>query len=179
MTTEVRLSGFGGQGIILSGYILGKAISIYDHRNATLTQSYGPESRGGAAAAEIVASDDRIDYPKIVQADIAVTLSHAAYLRYGKDLPPGGTLIVEEDLVENPEAPEGCRMLPLPATRLAEKLGRKIVANMVMLGFLCAATEVARPESLREAIRTTVPPGTEALNLRAFQQGFEHYTPVD
>ena len=177
MTTEVRLSGFGGQGIILSGYILGKAVSIYDHRNATLMQSYGPESRGGAAATEIVASDDRIDYPKVTQPNVAVAMSQEAYGKYGQDIAEGGTLIVDEDLVKDPEAPEGCQLLIIPATRMAEELGRKIVANMVMLGFVGAATEVAQAESLREAIRTTVPPGTEALNLRAFQKGYEHYVP--
>jgi 2-oxoglutarate ferredoxin oxidoreductase subunit gamma len=177
MTNEVRLSGFGGQGIILSGYILGKAVSIYDHRNATLMQSYGPESRGGAAACEVVASDERIDYPKVGTPNVVVALSQEAYTKYGHDLAPGGTLIVEADLVRNPVAPEGCRMFVLPATRMAEELGRKIVANMVMLGFVAAATEVAQAESFREAIRTTVPPGTEALNLRAFQKGYEHYVP--
>lgn len=171
---EVRLSGFGGQGIIMAGYLLGKAAAIYDRKNAVFTQSYGPESRGGSCAGELVISDEPIDYPRIVEPDIVVTLSQEAYAKYSKDIAEGGTLIIEEDHVRSESTERARTTLTVPATRLAEELGRRIAANVVMLGFLAATTEVVSAESLKQAIASTVPRGTESLNLRAFEKGWEH-----
>jgi 2-oxoglutarate ferredoxin oxidoreductase subunit gamma len=173
---EVRLSGFGGQGIIRSGEIIGKAAVLYDGKFATFTQSYGPESRGGACAAQVAIADDPVElsYPHVIDPSILVLMSQGAYNKYASDFRRDGLLIVDEDLVELDEAAEGVRMLKIPATRLAEQIGRRIVANVVMLGFVTAVTDIASPEALKKAVLDSVPKGTEELNTRAFDTGFQY-----
>ena len=177
--TEIRLTGFGGQGIILSGYIVGKAAAIHDGKQATFTQSYGPESRGGACSAQVIISDEPISYPHLTDPAILVVMSQAAYNKYAPDIREGALLIIDEDLVETGEIAGDVRLFSVPATRLAEELGRKIVANIVMLGFFAAATDVVSVEAMREAILSSVPKGTEELNLKAFQKGYEYRQRID
>jgi 2-oxoglutarate ferredoxin oxidoreductase subunit gamma len=172
--TEVRLTGFGGQGIILSGYIVGKAAAIHDKKQATFTQSYGPESRGGACSAQVIVSDEPISYPHLIDPAILVVMSQEAYNKYAPTLKDGGLLIIDEDLVKTDEQAGNVKMLSVPATRLAEELGRKIVANIVMLGFFTAATDVVSVEAMREAVLSSVPKGTEDLNIKAFSKGYEY-----
>lgn len=174
---EVRFSGFGGQGIILAGFISGKAASLFDKRNATLTQSYGPESRGGACSAELIISDEEILYPHLTCPDILVAMSQPAYEMYKDKLSPGGLLIVDSDLVDPGEVPAGVRLFSIPATRLAEEMGRSVVANIVMLGFFTAVSHVISEEAMRQAILSSVPPGTEELNQRAFEIGLNCASP--
>jgi len=171
MRQEVRLAGFGGQGIILSGYVLGKAVALYDGKHAILTQSYGPEARGGACAAELIVSDSPIDYPLVSRPDFLVCMSQEAFRKYGSDIADGAALIVDSDLVQSTGR---TRLRDVPATRFAESLGTRIVANIVMLGFFAAVTGVASRQALEEAIRTTVRPKTVELNMKAFAMGFEH-----
>jgi len=171
---QVVLSGFGGQGVIMAGQILGHA-AVQEGRNAVMVQSYGPESRGGACRAEVILADGEIAYPRVVAPDIAVVLSQEAYRVVGLGRPPECLLIAEEDLVRlDAEAERGRPVLRVPATRLAEQLGRRIVLNIVTLGFLCAATGTVSAEALRSAIAASVPRGTEALNLRAFEAGYAY-----
>jgi len=171
---EVLIAGFGGQGIVLAGYVLGKAATVYEGKEASLVQSYGPESRGGACKAEVVISDEQIDYPRASDPEVMVVMSQEAYHTYAAKRSPHCLLIIDEDLVDPNEEKEGMKLLKIPATRLAEQLGRKIVANMVMLGFLTGVTGIVSPEAMRESIRTSVPRGTEELNLRAFETGYEY-----
>jgi len=173
---EIRLSGFGGQGIIRSGEIIGKAAVLYDSRFATFTQSYGPESRGGACAAQVAIADDPVElsYPHVIDPSILVVMSQGAYNKYAPGFRRGGLLIVDDSLVELGEEAEGMKVLKMPATRLAEDLGRRIVANVVMLGFVAAVTDIASPEAIRQAVLDSVPKGTEELNERAFETGFEY-----
>lgn len=171
MRQEVRLAGFGGQGIILAGYVLGKAASLYDGKEAILTQSYGPEARGGACAAELVISDEPIGYPLVTAPGLLVCMSQEAFVKYAAGA-GDALLVVESELVE----PTGHRgpTIPIPATRLAEELGNRIVANIVTLGCFVAASRVVSREAVEEAIRTTVRPRTVDLNLGAFARGYEH-----
>lgn len=171
---EIRLTGFGGQGIILSGYIVGKAAAIHDKKQATFTQSYGPESRGGACSAQVIVSDEPISYPHLIDPAILVVMSQEAYNTYAPTLREGALLIVDEDLVETDDLAGEVKFLSVPATRLAEELGRKIVANIVMLGFFTAVTDLVSVEAMRESVRTSVPKGTEELNLKAFAKGYEY-----
>lgn len=172
---EVRLGGFGGQGIILAGYILGRAATVHAGRNAVMSQSYGPESRGGACMTEVVIADAEIAFPRVVSPDVLVMMSQPAYGKYAADRPAGCLLIVDEDLVTpDEEQEEGRPLLRAPATRLAEELGRRIIANIVMLGFICGATGVVDVEVMREAVAASVPRGTESLNLQAVDTGYEH-----
>ena len=171
---EVRFSGFGGQGIILAGYISGKGATLFDKRNATLTQSYGPESRGGACSAELIVSDEAILYPHLICPDVLVAMSQPAYEMYKGQLAPNGVLVIDSGLVNPGEVAPGIRLFAIPATRLAEEMGRSVVANIVMLGFFTAVAGVIGEESMRQAILSSVPAGTEELNTRAFETGFNH-----
>lgn len=139
-----------------------------------MVQSYGPESRGGACKAEVVISDEQIDYPRASDPEVMVIMAQEAYLTYAAKRSPHCLLIIDEDLVEPSEEREGMKLLKVAATRLAEQLGRKIIANIVMLGFLTGVTGIVSPETMREAIRTSVPRGTEELNLKAFETGYEY-----
>ncbi len=169
---EVRFSGFGGQGIILAGYISGKAATLFDKRNATLTQSYGPESRGGACSAELVVSDEAILYPHLICPDVLVAMSQPAYEMYKGKMSSQGVLVVDSGLVDPGEVPAGVRLFSIPATRLAAEMCRSVVANIVMLGFFTAVAEAISEEAMRKAILSSVSSGTEEMNTRAFEMGF-------
>jgi len=171
---EVRLGGFGGQGIILSGKIVGQAAALHDGREVTLTQSYGPESRGGACSTALIISDGAIPYPRVTCPAVMVLMSQEAYITYHSQLVEGGLLLVDADLVE-PDLAAGQHIVPIPASRIAEhKLGRRIVANIVMLGALTALSDVVSEEAMRKAVLDSVPKGTEELNMQAFQLGYEY-----
>jgi 2-oxoglutarate ferredoxin oxidoreductase subunit gamma len=170
---EVLLGGFGGQGIILSGLILGKAASLFSDKEATFTQSYGPEARGGSCSANVMISKTEIDYPYITRPHHVVLMSQGAYEKYVSDLRPEGNMLYDSDLVEVKFRRTDIQRFGIPATRLAEQLGRKIVANIVMLGFITAVTKVVDYDAMKSAILDTVPPGTEELNLKAYNIGYE------
>ncbi|MCZ2156740.1 MAG: 2-oxoacid:acceptor oxidoreductase family protein [Bryobacterales bacterium] len=169
--TEIRIAGFGGQGVILATQILGRAASIYDGVHATMTQSFGPEARGGACSAQLIVSDEPVLYPYVTRADILVAMSQEAYSKFAREVKPGGILIVEQDLVQPGQAPEGVRVYPLAATRIAEELGKRVVQNVVMLGFLAAVTRVVSAESLERAVMVSVPAHLADLNRQALQAG--------
>jgi 2-oxoglutarate ferredoxin oxidoreductase subunit gamma len=170
---ELRLSGFGGQGIITAGHILGKAGALFDQRHVTLIKSYGPESRGGACSAQVIISEQEINYPHIVELELLVSMSQEAYAKYIEELAGGGLLLIDEDLVELTHPRDDIQVRAIPATRMAEELGRKIVANIVMLGFVAANSDVVSVEGLRQAVLSSIPKGTEELNTSAFERGYE------
>jgi 2-oxoglutarate ferredoxin oxidoreductase subunit gamma len=174
MLTEIRVAGFGGQGVILAATVVGKAKAIFQGGYATMTQSFGPEARGGSSSAQCILSDDPILYPYITRPDVLVVMSQEAYARFAPELKHGGILIVEQDLVHLGTVPAGARVYAVPATRLAEELGRKVVLNIVMVGFLGAVTGLADADALRNAVKDSVPPALEKLNLQAFDKGFEY-----
>jgi 2-oxoglutarate ferredoxin oxidoreductase subunit gamma len=169
---DVVITGFGGQGIVLAGSILGKAAALGDHLESTLVQSYGPESRGGACSAQVVISTQTIHYPYITDPDILVCMSQSAYEKYIAHLKPGGLLLTDQDLVRAKEKKED--YFSIPATRLAEELGRKMMANIIMIGFLTAITEVVSKDAAKNSVMESVPKGTEEPNNKAFQKGFDY-----
>jgi len=172
--TEVRIAGFGGQGVILSAIILGKAASIYQGKFATMTQNFGPEARGGACSAQLVLSGSPVLYPYVTRPDILVIMSQEAYNRFSPDLKEGGTLIVEQDLVRVDQIPSGTKVFSIPATRLAEDLGKKMVLNSVMVGFFASVTHLLERDAVRNAVADSVPSSYRELNLKAFDRGFEY-----
>lgn len=172
--TEIRIAGFGGQGVILAAMVIGKAASIFQNEHATMTQSFGPESRGGACSAQVVLSDEPILYPYVTNPDILVAMSQEAYTKFVPELKDGGMLIIEQDLVQVNNLPSGVRVFGVPATRLAEELGRRMVLNIVMVGFFAAVTNLLDPEALRKAIDDSVPPAFRELNRKAFDRGYEY-----
>lgn len=170
---EVRLSGSGGQGLILAGKILAEAVVIYEGRNAVQTQSYGPEARGGASKAEVVISDGEIDYPKAVELDVLLSLTQAACTRYAGDLKKGGILIVDSETVT--DLPEGeFKVYRIPITEIAAKrVGKAVVTNIVALGIFTRISGVVSEEAMRKAVLARVPRGTEELNMKAFEEGLK------
>jgi 2-oxoglutarate ferredoxin oxidoreductase subunit gamma len=169
----IRIAGFGGQGVILAGMVIGKAAAIHDGKFATLTQSFGPEARGSACSAQLIVSDEPILYPYLTKPDILVVMSQEAQARFESDLKPAGMLLYEQDLIKLDNTTQGMRHFGIPATRFAEELGRKLVLNMVMVGFVTALAGLATPPSVRKAIADSVPKGTVNLNLAAFEKGLE------
>jgi len=171
--TEIKIGGFGGQGVILSGYILGRAATIYDKKHATMIQAFGPEARGSACSVQLIVSDDPIAYPYITLPTILVVMSQEAYSKFSPELAPGGLLITEKELVSTHGLRKDIRHIAIPATRIAEELGKRMVLNIVMMGFLTAVAGIAGVDAMRNAVRVSVPKGTEELNLKAFERGYE------
>ena len=171
---RVKISGFGGQGIILSSYIVGKAASIFDGKHASMTQAYGPEARGGACSSQVVISDEEIDYPLVDIANVLIAMSQEAYDKFLPILKKNGILLYDTDLVKELQPHDGIIVKAIPATRLAEEMGKKIVANIVMLGFASVQTKIATYEAMKSAIKESVPAKFTKLNLAAFQIGYDY-----
>ncbi|MDR1727370.1 MAG: 2-oxoacid:acceptor oxidoreductase family protein [Acidobacteriota bacterium] len=174
MTTEIKFGGFGGQGVILAGIIIGRAASILDHKYATLTQSFGPEARGGACSAQVIISDDKILYPYVTRPEILVAMSQEACNKFLPEAADDATVIIEEDLVKPRGVKPGMSVFAIPATRFAEELGPKMILNIVMVGFFTAVTKLVSHKSVRETVKGSVPLGTETMNLMAFDRGYEY-----
>jgi len=171
MRHEVRFSGFGGQGIILSAVILGRAAALYDNRYAVQTQVYGPEARGGASMSQVIIDEQPILFPKVKTPDLFVIMSQEGFEKYGNNAGKDATMLIDSTLVHDRPS---CRCIKVPATLEAKKqLGRDIVANIIMLGSLVTASEVVSTGALEKAILASVPKGTEDLNLKAMRLGFE------
>jgi len=160
--------------VVLSGYIIGRACAIHADKHATMIQSFGPEARGSACSATLAVSDEEVLYPYIQRPDIFVVMSAEGYEKYADELKDDGILIYEKDLVRIKPKP-GQPTYGIPSTRIAESLGRTIVQNIVMLGFFTAVTRLVTREQMREAVLGSVPPGTEELNLKAFEAGCKYY----
>ncbi|AEH23932.1 2-oxoacid:ferredoxin oxidoreductase subunit gamma [Pyrococcus yayanosii] len=176
MRKEILIGGFGGQGVILASVILGKAATVYEGLYAVQTQAYGPESRGGASRAEVVISDEPIDYPKVIAPDYAILLSQQAYDKYLSLVKDDGLVIVESDLVPRRDAgmEKSKKIYALPLTEIAEKTtGLSLTMNILTLGFFVGLTGIVSEESIEKAVKDAVPKGTEEINLRALRKGFE------
>ena len=170
---EIRFSGSGGQGMILAGIVMAEAAAIYGDKNAVQSQSYGPESRGGASKAEVIISSQPIDYPKATSIDCMLALTQEACSRYHKDIKRGGTLLVDSELVK--KTPDGdFRVISYPIIAAArDELGKIIVANIISLGMITELTGVVTREQMEQAVLSRVPKPFLDLNKNALQIGFE------
>jgi 2-oxoglutarate ferredoxin oxidoreductase subunit gamma len=176
--TEIRFAGFGGQGLLLAGIMLGKAASMWAGKQAAQTQSYGTEARGGASQCNLVIDDEPITYVGVVKPDAFLCMSQEAYDKLIGDLTEGGKVFYDQDLVTIKEIP-GAKQYPIPATTAAiQTFGKKIVANMIILGALVEGTGILDPGIVKECIRDNVPKGTEELNMNAFDEGRKLYNEV-
>jgi 2-oxoglutarate ferredoxin oxidoreductase subunit gamma len=171
---EVRIAGLGGQGIVTAGVMIGRSASVFGGKNVTLTQSYGPESRGGASKVEVVISDEKIDYPKVRKPTLIAIMSQEAYRKNITDLNGNVIVVIDPDMVQEDTSNHITRMFRVPATRIAEGLGKRIVANMVMVGAIIGLTNMIDTAAVEKAISKYTPRGTEELNLNAFKNGYEH-----
>jgi len=168
-TYQVRFGGVGGQGIVLSGRLLGKAAALFDGKDAVCTQTYGPEARGGASRSDVVISDSQVDYPFVTQADVLAVFFQEAYMMFRDCLKPDGLLIIDTALVKPLE--EDKNLHAIPATKIAEELGNRMAANVVILGYLVGKTGIVSRESVENAIRSTMKTKIVELNLKAFDAG--------
>ena len=173
MRKEICLSGSGGQGLILAGIILAEAAGIHDGFEVAQTQSYGPEARGGASRSEVVISDEKIDYPKIIKSDILLALTQKACYKYIENLKEDGILLVDStDVTKIP--PFKGRVYQHPITEDAIKvLGNQLVANIISLGILVLISEIVSKEALKQALQTRIPERIRDLNKKALEYGFQ------
>ena len=171
---EVRIGGFGGQGVVTMAVVAGETASLYDNKFVVQTQSYGPEARGGASKSEIVISDEEIDFPKVQAPDVFVVLSRAAYLEYVAGLKDDGILIIDEDLVKiESDLPEKMKIYKIPATRIADKeVGNKQATNVVMLGAFAVITKILSIEGLKARIEEKWPRFVKS-NMLALELGMK------
>jgi len=174
---SIRISGFGGQGVVLSGYIVGRAAAIYDNKNSAFTQSYGPEARGGACSACVVIEKGEIGYPIVKEADFLIALSKEGYEKYAAKITSQALIFIDSDLVSQVPI-DNVKVLGIPATRFAEEMGKKIVANIIMLGFFFGITNILSQEAIRESIKTSVKAGFIEVNLEAFQKGYQYVSRI-
>ena len=170
---EIILSGLGGQGIILAGYIIGQAATIFDKKNATFVQDYGPAARGGSCRAQVIISDGQNTYPPIGKPSIVAAMSQEAYSKYAFGLHKDSFLLIDEGLVKNDKSANS-KVFAIPATSIAQELGRTAVANIVMVGFLTAITDVVSLDAMKKSMLQSVPKGTEELNEKAFERGYSY-----
>ncbi len=168
-TSEIRFGGVGGQGIVLAGRLLGRAAALFDGKEAVCTQTYGPEARGGASRADVIISDSPVDYPFVTDADVLAVFFQEAYTRFRSRLKPGGILIADTGLVQPFDDDE--KVCGLPATKIAEDLGSRLVTNIVMLGYLVGKTGVVSRESVEQAIRTMVKKQFVDIDIKALDAG--------
>ena len=171
---QIRVAGFGGQGVIMAGMIIGRACSLYDRKEASLSQSFGPEARGSACSAQVILSDDKILYPYVTRADVLIAMSQEAFEKFTGNIDPVATVLVEDELVRAHDLPSEIKVHGIPSTRLAEEIGRRLVSNIVMVGFFTAVTGLISGDAARRAVKDLVPKGTEDLNLIAFDRGHEY-----
>jgi len=166
---EIRLSGSGGQGLILMGIILAEAIGIYDGKYVAQTQSYGPEARGGSSKSEVVVSDEEIDYPKAMKLDLLLAMNQKSCDEFYPDLKPDGLLIVDSTFVAQIPTP---KVFQIPFTRMArETFKKEVVANIIALGALSQLSPIVTPKAIESAVLARVPRGTEKLNRDALRAG--------
>lgn len=172
--TEMRVSGFGGQGVILCASVIGRAASIVENGYATMTQNFGPEARGGACSAQLVLSPKPVLYPYVTRPDLLILMSQESWNKFAQDVRSGGIILIERDMVRVSElAVSDVKVFSIPATRIAEQLGKRVVLNIVMAGFFCAITQVVGHDALRQAVSDSVAPSMVEINQKAFDAGYE------
>ena len=171
MKREIRIAGFGGQGVILAGFIVGKAACVFGDYNAVQSQSYGPEARGGAARSEVIISDERIGYPRPTNVDFFVAMAQEAFDTYRMDIRDDAIIVADVDLI--PKHDIGKPIYKVRAQKIAEELGNKIVTNIAMVGIMTGIYDIFEEEAMRKAVLDSVPGRFKDLNLNAFNNGLE------
>jgi 2-oxoglutarate ferredoxin oxidoreductase subunit gamma len=171
MKKEIRICGFGGQGVILAGFIIGKAAAVFMDYNAVQSQSYGPEARGGAARSEVIISDEKIGYPRPTSVDLLVAMSQESFDTYRDDIRDDTLIILDPDLVSKHDI--GRPVYKIQAQRIAEELGNKIVTNIVMVGAVTSIFDLIEPDAVRKSVLDSVPGRFKELNEKAFEKGLE------
>jgi 2-oxoglutarate ferredoxin oxidoreductase subunit gamma len=171
--TEIIVGGVGGQGVVMSGILLGTAATLFENKKAVQTQSYSSELRGGSARVEVIISDKPISDPQVRHPDIFIALAEEALPRYISRVRPGALVLIDSDRVKNAE-PGNYEIVGVPATTIAEReMGDLIVTNLILLGTLLRINPIVSTQSMEQAIEANVPKKARDLNLAAFRRGFE------
>lgn len=174
---EIRLSGSGGQGIIIAAIVLAEAAGVYDEKYVCQSQSYGPEARGGTSKAEVIINNQAIDYPKAIKPDLLLAMNQEACNTYSREIKTEGILVVDSTWVR--QIPANC-VAALPFTQIARKdLGKEMVANMLALGAVGFLSQSVSLKSLEQALMARVPKGTEEINRKALKAGIEAAKKID
>jgi len=171
MKKEIRICGFGGQGVILAGFIIGKAASVYLDYQAVQSQSYGPEARGGAARSEVIIADEKIGYPRPLSVDCLVAMSQESFDSYRDDIRDDTVIILDPDLVKKHDI--GRSFYKINGQQIAEELGNKIVTNIVMVGAFTSIYDILSVEAVKKSVINSVPGRFKQLNVKAFEKGVE------
>jgi 2-oxoglutarate ferredoxin oxidoreductase subunit gamma len=171
---EIRIAGFGGQGVIMAASVIGKANCIYQEGFSTMVQNFGPEARGGACSAGLILSNEPILYPYLTAPEVMIIMSQEAFTKFSPEVSSTGLMLIEQDLVRVSHLKTGVRVYAVPATRIAEQLGKRMMQNIVMVGFFAAVTGIIAVEALKKSVASSVPAHTRELNLQAFDAGYEY-----
>ncbi|MEI6079083.1 MAG: 2-oxoacid:acceptor oxidoreductase family protein [bacterium] len=173
--TEIRISGYGGQGVILSAMVIGKAAALYEDKFSSLAQAFGPEARGSSCSAQVIVSDEKILYPYLVNSDILIAMSQEAFRKFSPELKAPGTVVYESELVTPEGLSSDIKTFGIPATRIAEEqLGKSIYLNIVMVGFFTAVTKLVSEDSAKKSVQSLVPGHTIENNMKAFDLGYAY-----
>lgn len=172
MRKDIRFSGIGGQGIMLAGEIFGAAAALHDELNSVQTESYGPEARGSPVHSDVIISDRKIHYPRLVEPDILVVMSQSAFDKYCLNVPSECVILLDPETVDRKRTAVSGTFYEVPFTNIAEELGSRVVANVVMLGSLSAISGVVSKDSVRQAVLDRVPKKVVELNEEALDKGF-------
>ena len=173
--TELRISGYGGQGVILSAMAIGKAAALYENKFSSLAQAFGPEARGSSCSAQVIIGDEKILYPYLVSTDILVAMSQEAFRKFTPELKPSGIVVYESELVKPEGLGKDVKVYGIPSTRIAEdELKKNIFSNIVMVGFFTAVTKLIKEDSAKNAVKSLVPEHTIDMNIKAFDLGFAY-----
>ena len=172
---RIRLvfSGSGGQGVITAAIILAEAAVLYDSLNAVQSQTYGPEARGGATRSDVIISDSAINYPKVIEPNVLVCLTQAAYNKFSGIIRPGGLLLTDAHYVTIQRKVDARQLeIPMYDTVMSE-IGKPIVFNICMLGTLVGLTDIVKPESVMHVIKTRISQSFFDMNRKAFDLGIQ------
>lgn len=175
---EIRLSGAGGQGIVLGAIILAEAAGIYEGKHVVQNQSYGVEARGGASRAEVIISEQEIVYPEVVLPDILLAMNRQSLEKYQGKVNSKGILLYNTSLATQ-KIDSPAKIIGLPLTEIAKATGGEVVSNIVALGALVGLTKVVSLEAMEKALEKRVPAGTMDKNRKALAAGFKAAQELD
>jgi 2-oxoglutarate ferredoxin oxidoreductase subunit gamma len=172
MRIDLRMSGVGGQGIVTIGYVIGKAAALYDKKDVIMTEAYGPEITGGWSKADVIISDNEIDYPLVESPDVLIVMSQEGFEQNGPLVKKGGLIIYEKEFIDIGKITSK-KCIAIPAIQNADELGKRVVANVVMMGAFQEITKIITKSALEKSLKKQIPKGTEELNMTALTKGYQ------
>ena len=174
MTTNIIITGFGGQGILFAGKILAYT-ALVTGKQLSWLPSYGPEMRGGTANCHVIVSDEPVGSPIIITPDVLISMNKPSLDKFENAVVPGGTILYDSSLIDRKVTREDVKVTAVDATEIATSEGKAAMANMIMLGALLKATGIFTLDEIRLGVEKTVPPSKKHLidvNMAMIEQGY-------